>query len=99
MEFTGSYEPPNMDTRNWTQAQANSSAYFAVVLVHEAVLVLRHPYINNCETSMYVCAQSCMCASMCVYAPMCVCEGGMCICLCMYSPVSASGRGIKTGKN
>lgn len=96
---------PNVDAGNWTQALASSSAYFADVLVHEPVLISRHPCINNCGISMYVCAPYVLCiyvcGCLCVWMCMCFCvSGGMYVyILYMVVPVSAAGRGIKTGKN
>lgn len=68
-----------MDTGNWTQAWAISSACFADVLDHEPVLVSRHPCISNCGISMYVCAIYVLCIYVCVCV--CVC---MCVCFCVY---------------
>lgn len=69
---------PNVDTGNWTQAWTSSSACFAGVLVHEPVLVLRHPCIKNCGISVYVCASYVLCIYVCVC--LCVC---MCMCFCV----------------
>lgn len=70
---------PNVDTGNWTQAWASSSACFADVLVHEPVLVSRHPCVSNCGICMYVCAIYVLCIYVCVC--LCVC---ICVCFCVY---------------